>query len=458
MSLAFELSNFAVLPFWALMILAPRARLTARVLASPWVLLPPMAVYAWAVLPALSDDLPVVARPQLDTVGQLLGQPVGTVAAWSHFLAFDLFVGRFIVLDARERDLPWFALSPILALTLLLAPLGLFSYLVLRSGLGSQIKRGWQLSWQSSRQLSVLGVLSLLTAAAGLLLQVFDARQLAGASVWLKPIKFGLSIGIASFTVALLLRAIELPARARTRIVAVFAWLTGLELVIITGQAARGVASHFNNSTWLDRGLFTVMGVAIGIVTLAMARLAVYAWRTRFADAALGSGVRIGLVLMVLGSSIAFLMPRPTPAQLVSLQAGTQTPAIGAHTVGASDDSGSGLPLTRWSTAGGDLRVPHFIGLHALQLLPLIGLALGRRLREKPALATSLTRHAGFAYFGLMLTTLVQALRGQPVFAPDAITIGMLAGVLGLTLVSAVLTQASGFPAVRSTRLLNDSP
>lgn len=453
MSLAFELSNFAVLPFWALMILAPRARLTARVLASPWVLLPPMAVYAWAVLPALSQVLPVVARPELDTVAQLLGQPAGTVAAWAHFLAFDLFVGRFIVLDARERELPWFALSPILVLTLLLAPLGLLSYLVLRSGLGAQLKRGWQLSWQSSRQLSVLGVLSLLTAAAGLFLQVFDTRQLAGASLWLKPIKFGISIAIASFTVALLLRAIAVPERARKRIIAVFAWLTGLELVIITGQAARGVASHFNNSTWLDRGLFMVMGIAIGIVTIAMARLGVYAWRTRFADAALGSGVRIGIALMVLGSSVAFLMPRPTPAQLESLQAGAQTPTIGAHTVGASDDSANGLPLTRWSTAGGDLRVPHFIGLHALQLLPLIGLVLGRRLRDRPGLATSLTRHAGFAYFGLMLTTLVQALRGQPVLAPDAITLGMLAAVLGLSVASAVLTQAPGLFAVRSSRL-----
>lgn len=449
MALAFELSNFAVLPIWALMILAPRARLTARVLASPWVLLPPMAVYAWAVLPALSDVLPVVANPQLDTVGRLLGQPAGTVAAWSHFLAFDLFVGRFIVLDARERALPWFALSPILALTLLLAPLGLFSYLVLRSGLGAQIKRGWQLSWQSSRQLSVLGVLSLLTAAVGLVLQVIDPRQLAGASLWLKPIKFGISIAIASFTVALLLRAIDLPERARRWIVAVFAWLTGLELVIITGQAARGVASHFNNSSWLDRGLFAVMGVAITIVTIAMARLAVYAWRTRFADAALGSGVRIGLVLMVLGSSVAFLMPRPTPAQLESLQAGLETPAIGAHTVGAPDDSGSGLPLTRWSTAGGDLRVPHFIGLHALQLLPLIGFVLSRRLRDKPALALSLTRHAGLAYFGLMLTTLVQALRGQPVLAPDAITWAMLTGLLGLSMVSLLLKQASAFPVMR---------
>jgi hypothetical protein len=440
--LAFELSNLAVLPFWALMILAPKARLTARAVASPWILLPPLAVYAWAVLPALSQVLPIVARPELDSVANLLGQPLGALAGWAHFLAFDLFVGRFIVLDARERALPWFVLSPILLATLLLGPLGLLAYLVVRADVFAGAKRAWQRSWSSSKQLSVLTLLSLLTAAACVALSQVDARQLAGASVWLKPFKFGLSIAIASFTVALLLPVITLPERARGRIVALFAWLTGLELVIITGQAARGVPSHFNNATWLDRALFSVMGVAIAIVTIAMARLAVYAWRTQFSHAALGSGVRLGIVLMVLGSSVAFIMPQPTAAQLESMKSGATTLTIGSHTVGATDDSGAGMPLTRWSTAGGDLRVPHFIGLHALQLMPLIGLVLGRRFRDRPALAVALTRHAGFAYFGVVLTTLVQALRGQPVLSPDAITWAMLASVLAITTLSALATLA----------------
>jgi len=443
MLLAFELSNLAVLPFWALMIFAPKARLTARAVASPWILLAPLAVYAWAVLPALSQVLPIVARPELDSVANLLGQPLGALAGWAHFLAFDLFVGRFIVLDARERELPWFVLSPILLATLLLGPLGLLAYLVARADVFAGVKRYWQRSWSSSKQLSVLTLLSLLTAAACVALSLVDARQLAGASVWLKPFKFGVSIAIASFTVALLLPAITVPVRARGRIVAIFAWLTGLELVIIAGQAARGVPSHFNNATWLDRGLFSVMGVAITVVTIAMARLAVYAWRTQFRDAALGSGVRLGIVLMVVGSCIAFIMPQPTAAQLESMKSGATTLAIGSHTVGAADDSGAGMALTRWSTAGGDLRVPHFIGLHALQLMPLIGLALGRRFRDRPTLAVNLTRHAAFAYFGVVLTTLVQALRGQPVLAPDTITWAMLASVLALSALSTVATTLS---------------
>ena len=90
MSRVFELANLTVLPFWALMIFAPRARLTGRVLASPWVVAAPIALYAWVVLPAFLQILPIVARPELNAVAGLLGQPAGATAAWAHFLAFDL--------------------------------------------------------------------------------------------------------------------------------------------------------------------------------------------------------------------------------------------------------------------------------------------------------------------------------------------------------------------------------
>jgi hypothetical protein len=435
---AFELSNFAVMPFWALMILAPRARFTARALSSPWIVLPPLLAYAWAVLPVVPQLLPELAQPELESVQSLLGAPLGAFAGWAHFLAFDLFVGRFIVLDARERTLPWFVLSPLLALTLLFGPLGLLGYLILRAAVSDYAKRAYQRAWQSSPQLSVLGLLSLLTAAVCGVLQLFDARLLAGAPIWLKPIKFGVSIAIFSFTLAWLLRVIDVPTKARSRLLTVITWCTGLELVVITGQAARGVASHFNNGSGLDRSLFFVMGVAITMVTVAVARLGVYAYRTKFADAALGSAVRIGIALMVFGSCIAFIMPRPTSSQLQSMQAGEPTPQLGAHTVGAPDDSTNGLAFTRWSTEGGDLRVPHFIGLHALQLLPMLALALGRRFRDQPLLARSLTRSAGTAYFGVTFTALVQALCGQPVLSPDALTLAMLAGFLALSAAMAI--------------------
>ncbi len=58
---------------------------------------------------------------------------------------------------------------------------------------------------------------------------------------------------------------------------------------------------------------------------------------------------------------------------------------VGSNSVGGDDTTG-GLYFLGWNTKHGDLRVSHFIGMHALQLLPLLALALyaayGARLRE----------------------------------------------------------------------------
>ena len=96
-------------------------------------------------------------------------------------------------------------------------------------------------------------------------------------------------------------------------------------------------------------------------------------------------------------------------------------------------DGGAGLPVSRWSTEGGDLRVPHFFGLHALQGLPLLALLLERRRRmsSRPIVAV------GVAWTGLTLTTLVQALRAQPLLSPDALTLVMLGASLLAALVAA---------------------
>ena len=97
---------------------------------------------------------------------------------------------------------------------------------------------------------------------------------------------------------------------------------------------------------------------------------------------------------------------------------------VGAHTVGAPD-GGPGLPGTGWSREHGDLRVPHFVGLHALQLLPLLALALGRR-RWPEATRVRLTLAAAASYGSLFALLLWQALRGQPLVQPDGLTIAAL--------------------------------
>jgi hypothetical protein len=92
------------------------------------------------------------------------------------------------------------------------------------------------------------------------------------------------------------------------------------------------------------------------------------------------------------------------------------------------EDGGPGLPVTRWSTTGGDQRVPHFVGLHGSQALPLFGYLLARFapawLRAGHRIALVWT--AGLSYLGLVVLLTWQALRGQPLTSPDAATLGAL--------------------------------
>jgi hypothetical protein len=101
------------------------------------------------------------------------------------------------------------------------------------------------------------------------------------------------------------------------------------------------------------------------------------------------------------------------------------------------------MPVTGWSTTGGDLRVPHFIGVHGLQVLPLFALAVALlavhlpRLRDERLRLRLVWTFAGF-YAGLMVLTTWQALRGQPVARPDLPTIGALGVLVAATMAMAV--------------------
>ena len=128
----FSLSNVLVLPFWLLMILAPRWRWTQRLIASPWIAAAPAVLYAVLVVPQLPTLLISLANPQLGAIAALLGTPAGATIAWAHFLTFDLFVGRWVYLDSRERGYSAWLISPVLAFVFMLGPLGFLLYLLLR--------------------------------------------------------------------------------------------------------------------------------------------------------------------------------------------------------------------------------------------------------------------------------------------------------------------------------------
>lgn len=270
--------------------------------------------------------------------------------------------------------------------------------------------------WSDSAPLTAAGLAMLPLLVACLVGLWLDPRSIAGAPAWLKPAKFAASIAVYSLTLAWAFRHLPRHPRVRRWVGRISAGAFVLEFAIIALQAWRGQLSHFNTSSLLDGALFSIMGAGIVLQTLTSVAVAVAFWRERFADRALGWSLRLGFCITLLGASMGGLMTRPTPAQLEGMRAAPPV-VVGAHTVGAPD-GGAGLPGTGWSREHGDLRVPHFFGLHALQVLPLLALGLRRARRPEPQ-RVRLVVSAAASYAGLVALLLWQALRGQSLVAAD---------------------------------------
>ena len=285
--------------------------------------------------------------------------------------------------------------------------------------------------WSADRPLTAVGLLMLPALALFLAGMLLDPREIAGAPAWMKPAKFAASIAIYSLTLAWIFSLLPSWPRTRRIVGRATAAVMLLEIGLIALQAWRGTTSHFNVATPADGAIFTVMGAAIVTQTLASVSVAIALWRQPFQDAALGWALRIGMIVTIAGALSGGLMTRPTGAQLAAARAGDRLAVAGAHTVGA-EDGGPGLPVTGWSRDHGDLRVAHFAGLHALQALPIVAILARRRWRS-PARARVVIA-AGVSYAALVGILLWQALRGEPLAAPGALTTGVMAAWLGATL------------------------
>lgn len=266
-------------------------------------------------------------------------------------------------------------------------------------------------------------------AAVGL---IVDDRVLAGAPIWFKPFKFAVSFVAYGLTLAWMLSRRPVPSRAGEWAAHTVVVAGLIEMAVITGQAIRGRRSHFNIETPLDQGLFVVMGVTIAALWTGTLVIALLLFRAHLGDRAATWAIRLGLLIALAGLLLGGLMLAPTPQQQA---AGELSTVIGAHSVGVPD-GGPAMPLTGWNTTGGDLRIPHFVGMHALQALPLflygIEALAGRfhRLRHERVRLRLVLVAAGFLTALLALVTW-QALRGQALIHPDGATLGTL-GALAL--------------------------
>ncbi|RZJ20011.1 MAG: hypothetical protein EON51_16140 [Acinetobacter sp.] len=233
------------------------------------------------------------------------------------------------------------------------------------------------------------GVICFLSAFFILLIAKFSYIQINGVNAWYKPFKFALSIGIFSWTMGWYTGYLELP-----RQVYIYSYTTifllGFELFYITFQAARGQLSHYNVSSTLYTSLTAAMAIAAIAATLYTGYIGIlfctgefpklpgyYLW-----------AIRIGILLFVIFAFEGAIMG-----------------GNGSHTVGGSGDGG-GLPLLNWSRKYGDLRIAHFVGMHALQVLPLVAFYLLRDIKLVIVL--------GLVYGALALFCLVQALNSKP--------------------------------------------
>lgn len=267
--------------------------------------------------------------------------------------------------------------------------------------------------------IAYLPITAALAAAAAV-----DPRTLAGEEVWVKPMKFSVSIGLNGAALLWLARRSP-PGRLVRGATVLSAVSLVVEQALITLQGARGVRSHYNTDTPFDRKVYAAMGLSLaggpGLATLVLAALSVVRPPS---DPVVAKVARSGLGLMLGSFAVGLVMSER-----------------GTHSVGVPD-GGPGLPLVGWSSVAGDLRPAHFVGLHGLQLL----IAADHLLRHRPAAQRmAVTRTLTWATGGLMTALGAQALAGAPTLSRSA------AAVAGVTAAAAAVGAGSARRTTRPT-------
>jgi hypothetical protein len=235
----------------------------------------------------------------------------------------------------------------------------------------------------------VYGVICLLGAIICLLISRHSTLMVMGENAWIKPIKFFIAVTVFTWTMGWYLQYLD-----NQKQVAIYSWsmviLFSIEMVLIIYQAAQGKMSHFNQETAIDRTIFSVMALVITVLMVHTFYMALLFFYQSLFDApdTLILAVKLSLLVTVLFAFEGFVMG-----------------AALKHTIGHSDGS-QGLPLVNWSKRYGDLRVAHFFGIHALQIIPLLSYWLAKSKREVIIIA--------LAYFAFVTYTLWQALQGKP--------------------------------------------
>ena len=232
------------------------------------------------------------------------------------------------------------------------------------------------------------GLFCLLLAIVFLVLTKVTSTQVFGVNAWYKPFKFAFST--TTFVWAMAWYCYYLPNFNIQLFNYATIGLLGFEILYIAIQAGKGQLSHYNMSSGFYATMYSLMAIAATAVTLYTAYICFLFFAHTFPE--LPSyyvwAIRFALIIFVIFSFEGFLM-------------GSRL----NHSVGAVNDNSNWFILG-WSKTVGDLRVAHFIGMHALQLIPLLSFYVFKN--------TKLTLALAVVYFILALVSLIQALQGKP--------------------------------------------
>ena len=272
-----------------------------------------------------------------------------------------------------------------------------------------------------TKSLFWLAVISVVGALVLVPLWILDTRELLGVSVWEKPIKFFISAAIFSFTYSWLSSFITKGARW-VKVAGLFIAVSlTVELVLISAMAILGTTSHFNVSSPTAIVIWSLMATFISIVLFSTIFISLMILVQKQRAFNLKLALALGSINTAVGMGLAYLMTRPTAAQLANFQG-----IAGAHAVGVSD-GGPGLPFLGWSTVAGDLRVGHFFGLHSIQVAAIL---LAISLMLPLAFRIPLIVVGNLAWLGFVGLVTWQSLRAEPFASPSALTLTGLAGLL----------------------------
>jgi hypothetical protein len=229
-----------------------------------------------------------------------------------------------------------------------------------------------------------------------------DTRTFNGINVWIKPLKFQSSVAIFLATFALFWPLLDSADRNR-KAIRFAVWFVSIvslaEILYVTYRASLAEASHFNHATLRDEIYYALMGLGIVSTSILSGWIGwrILRARDRVANPDLRFAIGVGLVAgLILGSLTGVYM---------SQQSG--------HWVGGVANDAGGSFFFGWSRTGGDLRVAHFVGLHAMQGIPLIGWLASRYAPNnvRPIVLTSTA-----IWTLVTIVTFVQAVMGRALF------------------------------------------